>query len=277
MITCKEYAQIKKEELEQTISKMYTPPRLAIILFGYDSSTLSYIKGKIKDCEEVGIGAEVHLITVNDSWYTNFVEIIEDDSIDAIIIDKPIPDSMDQDGIFSMIPEEKDVDNLNPYNDRHFFQPCTPMGVMNYLRYNNVSLDGKVCTVIGRSENVGKPLFEMLNRENATVTLCHSHTPMWAIKEATKRSDILFTCTNQIEHLHYDELSQPYIVIDIGLGVGKDGKLHGNIVGDVAERLKGNRSQTVISGPGGVGLLTRVALLENVVRAYDLRRNYGED
>lgn len=272
MITCKEYAQIKKEELKQTISEMDAPPHLAIIQFGNDPSSLSYIKGKIKDCEEVGICAEVHLINVDDGWYANFVEIIEDDSIDAIIIDKPIPDSLDQDGIFSMIPAEKDVDNLNPYNDQHFFQPCTPMGVMNYLRYNNVPLDGKVCTVIGRSENVGKPLFEMLNRENATVTLCHSHTPIWAMKEATKRSDILFTCTNQIEQFYFDELSNPYIVIDIGLGVGKNGKMHGNIEHSVADRLKQNGFQVVISGPGGVGLLTRVALLENVVRAYQLRR-----
>ena len=273
-MTCKEYAAVKKAELKEAIKGSIKgserAPGLAIIQVGDDPASLSYIKGKLSDCEEIGIRAEYIKLPANASQeevYIKLREANDDPDTDGIIVQLPLPGHLDAKLIQAAINPLKDVDGLNKTRGTEFI-PCTPLGVISYLKAEGYTFPGKTAVVIGRSELVGKPLADLLIKNDATVTLCHSHTPEAAIRNAIEHADMVFTCTNRIESIDYPELNNPEVIIDIGLGKGEDGRLHGNLKKECAERLRGFANKLVISGTGGVGLLTRVTLLENVYTAY---------
>ena len=280
MISVKEYVDIKKVELKQKIAESGITPRLAIIQVGNNPASDSYIRGKKKDCEEVGIECihikydenvtEKELINVvRNLNYSGTVywTPIENQSIGVhgVIVQLPLPKHINIKNIQGAISQYKDVDGFHLLSR---FQPCTPLGVINYLKYNNYQFEGKNACVVGRSDIVGKPLARMLTDLDCTVTLCHSKTRTSDLCHSIYEADIVFTCIDKVGYFSSFNFNNKQDIIDIGLGRSKDGKLIGNIEHeDVCCLTKGNPYRILISGTGGVGLLTRLTLLENTYKA----------
>lgn len=273
MISCKDYAALKKEELKTKIDEhIIIRPYLAVIQIGDDPASNSYIKGKQRDCEEVGIFFS-HYRFSSDISHDELKEFIadlnEDPIYNGIILQLPVPSHIDVKDIQRLIDPAKDVDGFNPDSS---FQPCTPLGVINYLKFNGYHFRGKNACVIGRSDIVGKPLAKMLLDLDCTVTVCHSKSDLRSVLPC---QDIIFTCINQIEFFDETYFAPYQDVIDIGLGKGTDGKLHGNLTEAAYLQQKeytGTNNSVVISGTGGVGLLTRLELLNNTYKAMIERR-----
>ena len=273
MISCKDYAALKKEELKMKIDeRVIIRPQLAVIQIGDDPASNSYIKGKQRDCEEVGIFFS-HYRFSSDISHDELKEFIadlnEDPIYNGIILQLPVPSHIDVKDIQRLIDPAKDVDGFNPDSS---FQPCTPLGVINYLKFNGYHFRGKNACVIGRSDIVGKPLAKMLLDLDCTVTVCHSKSDLRSVLPC---QDIIFTCINQIEFFDETYFAPYQDVIDIGLGKGTDGKLHGNLTEAAYLQQKeytGTNNSVVISGTGGVGLLTRLELLNNTYKAMIKRR-----
>ena len=273
MISCKDYAALKKEELKTKIDeRIIIRPYLAVIQIGDDPASNSYIKGKQRDCEEVGIFFS-HYRFSSDISHDELKEFIadlnEDPIYNGIILQLPVPSHIDVKDIQRLIDPAKDVDGFNPDS---YFQPCTPLGVINYLKFNGYHFRGKNACVIGRSDIVGKPLAKMLLDLDCTVTVCHSKSDLRSVLPC---QDIIFTCINQIEFFDETYFAPYQDVIDIGLGKGTDGKLHGNLTEAAYLQQKeytGTNNSVVISGTGGVGLLTRLELLNNTYKAMIGRR-----
>lgn len=273
MISCKDYAALKKEELKTKIDEhIIIRPYLAVIQIGDDPASNSYIKGKQRDCEEVGIFFS-HYRFSSDISHDELKEFIadlnEDPIYNGIILQLPVPSHIDVKDIQRLIDPAKDVDGFNPDS---YFQPCTPLGVINYLKFNGYHFRGKNACVIGRSDIVGKPLAKMLLDLDCTVTVCHSKSDLRSVLPC---QDIIFTCINQIEFFDETYFAPYQDIIDIGLGKGTDGKLHGNLTEAAYLQQKeytGTNNSVVISGTGGVGLLTRLELLNNTYKAMIERR-----
>ena len=269
MLTCKEYAEQKKKELKQYISEKGLHPCLVVIQVGDDPASNSYIRGKMRDCEEVGIECGIDKLD-DDISENNLVTIIQGwnqmPNVHGIIVQLPLPDHINVKTIQASIDPKKDVDGFDTMSP---FDPCTPAGVIGYLKAVGYEFEGKDALVIGRSDIVGKPLARMLTDLDCTVTLAHSKSKYMRLK--MDYADIVFSCIDKIEYFGDDYIiSSIKSLIDIGLGVGEDGKLHGNFKSDYVDYLKKHSCNSIIiSGTGGVGLLTRVALLENVVKACD--------
>ena len=273
MISCKDYAALKKEELKTKIDEhIIIRPYLAVIQIGDDPASNSYIKGKQRDCEEVGIFFSHYRFSsdISHDELKEFISDLNEDPIyNGIILQLPVPSHIDVKDIQRLIDPAKDVDGFNPDSS---FQPCTPLGVINYLKFNGYHFRGKNACVIGRSDIVGKPLAKMLLDLDCTVTVCHSKSDLRSVLPC---QDIIFTCINQIEFFDETYFAPYQDVIDIGLGKGTDGKLHGNLTEAAYLQQKeytSTNNSVVISGTGGVGLLTRLELLNNTYKAMIERR-----
>ncbi len=263
MLSCSEYSNIVKEK----IKNLDEVKLLAIIQVGDNQDSNAYVKGKIKDCEEVGVLIH-HKKLPKEATTEQVLEYINKLKMpifncDGIIIQLPLPKHIDLERIIESIPKELDVDGFR--KDSNFI-PCTPLGVLNYLKYNNIQLQGRNIVVIGRSEIVGKPLFDLLLRENATVTLCHSHTSEKSLKGHIRNADIVISCVGKQNLLNMKTtMRQAWkkpIVIDVGINRDESGKLCGDAnYNDIKEYCT-----YVTPVPKGVELLTRVALLENLYK-----------
>lgn len=275
MLTCKEYSDLIKKQISEEVKQFEKKPKLVAIQFGDDPSCISYAKGREKDCVAVGFILETIKFPENidnETVLRKIAEMNADDSINGIILQQPFPKLFDKKSIQNAISPEKDVDGFNINSS---FEACTPLGVINYLEYHDYKFESKSACVVGRSEVVGKPLAKMLLDRNCTVTVCHSKSHRADLLNGTFWSDLVFTCVNHIETFDEDCFGERCDIIDFGIGIGEDGKLHGNIKNHALQELyKTNRDKYgkfVISGTGGTGLLTRVALLQNVLKAYKLQ------
>lgn len=261
-VSCKEYADIRKGELSSLVSKLPQKPCLAVIQIGNDKASESYIAGKKRDCASVGIMMQ-HI------QYSHMVEekvVLDkinelncDVNVHGIIVQLPIP--FDVKKIQKAIRIEKDVDGFRLESR---FDPCTPKGIIDWMAYNNVDLVGKKVMVIGRSEIVGKPLVNMLIDRSATVTCCHSKTEM--LSSLTNKMDIVISAVGKPKKFDSEYFSDYQLLVDVGINRDENDKLCGDIDKDDVEGL--GKHSYVTSVPGGVGLLTRLALLENTVKAY---------
>lgn len=277
MKTIKEYTEERKFDLKQYITDRGLKPCLVVIQVGDRTESNSYVRGKMRDCKEVGIECVVKKYNANISEH-GLLDVVcsfnEEDDVHGVIVQLPLPDHIDVKNVQKCISPLKDVDG---FRDATCYEPCTPKGVIDYLKFIGYEFEGKDALVIGRSDIVGKHLARMLTDLDCTVTLAHSKTR--GIDAHVSFADVIFTCIDKIEH--FDELDFPVSpdtdVIDIGLGLGGDGKLHGNLDHRAVKVLKSkNPKRICISGTGGVGLLTRLALVENVVSACDMQRKRGE-
>ena len=268
MLTCKEYSDLIKKQISEEVRQFKKKPKLVAIQFGDDPSCISYAKGRQNDCDAVGFILETIKFPENieeSSVLMKIAEMNDDDSIHGIILQQPFPKHINKKSIQNAISPEKDVDGFNINSS---FKACTPLGAINYLEYHQYDFEGKVACVVGRSEVVGKPLIQMLLDRNCTVTICHSKTNIDDLISFMFDCNILFTCTNQIEQFDHNYVNTYQDIIDFGIGVGRDGKMHGNIDSKVVNEIKKHSHSIVISGTGGTGLLTRIALLQNTLEAY---------
>lgn len=246
----KEYCAQQLERIKGLVQQRTQAPRLVIIQVGHNDASDRYVRNKIKDCEQVGIRAEVAWVDEKEATQVYMETLVRRWAhmpIDGMIIQLPLPAGIDKDALAALIPDALDVDgfkNTSPY------YPCTPKGIIDYLeRAHNYSFDGKHVVVIGRSDIVGRPMASMALERDATVTVCHSHTRN--LKEILQIADLVVCAVGKPKFLDVSELKCP--VIDVGINY--DNGLCGDCYGE------GN----VTPVPGGVGLLTRLALVENVI------------
>lgn len=268
MISCVEYADRMKAELKTSINKLDIKPSLLIIQVGDNPASNSYIKGKIKDCEEVGIDYR-HINFMDSTSEIELIEYIEvcnhDKSINGIIVQLPLPDHIDADKVANAISREKDVDGFRVDS---CFKPCTPLGVINWLEYNNYKFEGKDATVIGRSNIVGKPLVNMLIDKGATVTCCNSKTG--DLTHHTEYADLVISAVGKPKFLDAHNFYYAEVIVDVGINRDENGKLCGDID---RESVIGEYPDTYVTPvPKGVGLLTRVTLIKNTFDAYELQK-----
>ena len=262
-----------KDELKKEVEELSQPGKqtgLAVVLVGDDSASKVYVRNKEKACEEVGIYSEVHRLSENTSeeeLLKLINELNENDKIDGILVQLPLPKHLDDKVIIDNIKPEKDVDAFHPSNvgkimiGDYDFLPCTPAGIMELIHESGVEVDGKTCVVIGRSNIVGKPMSMLLLHENGTVTTCHSHTKNLA--EVTKSADILVAAVGIPKFVKADMVKPGAVVIDVGMDRDENGKLCGDVDFNEVEPVAG----AITPVPGGVGPMTIAMLMRNTVTA----------
>lgn len=274
----KKTAKRIKEELRAEVEKISAQtgktPALAVLIVEGDSASRTYVNGKKRDCEEVGILAEEYEFP-SDASENDLLKCIEKlnkrDDIDGILCQLPLPSHMDEKKILLSIDPKKDVDAFHPVNagkimiGDYDFLPCTPAGVMELIHESGIDVEGKDCVVIGRSNIVGKPQAMLLLHENATVTICHSKTKNLA--EKTKRAEILVAAIGKAKFITADMVAEGAVVIDVGMNRDENGKLCGDVdFENVREKV-----YAITPVPGGVGPMTRAMLMKNTVTAFKRR------
>ena len=260
----KSVVERNKELLKKVIALNDIHPTLAIIQVGNNPASDAYVRGKKKDCEELGIRC-VHIEFTEDNTpkdvRNKIIELNNDDSINGIIVQLPLPKYWDEDSILRYIKPEKDVDGFLPDSP---YTPCTPLGIMTLLEENGIEVQGKNTVVIGRSNIVGKPMASLLIRQNATVTLCHSYTPREKLKDFCRNADIIVCAVGHQNFFTPDFLGAVQVIIDVGINRDENGKLCGDM-DPACHPLCDESYYTPV--PGGVGLLTRYSLMQNTYMA----------
>lgn len=256
MISCKEYFELEKERIKEIAKTKHY--RLDIIQIGDNPASNSYINGKLKDCDEVGIDCNHWKFkeSIFQLELEDMMKSISEDS-DGVIVQLPVPNHINAiDTLKSSIKPYQDVDGF--IYDIH--DPCTARGIIDWLEYNKIYLSGKHVVVIGRSNIVGKPLAKMMTDRDATVTLCHSKTPTNVLISLCSIADIIVVAVGKPKWFSFTLENRP-LIIDVGINRDENGKL----CGDVDRQYLENIGCYVTPVPGGVGLLTRLALLKNVI------------
>lgn len=262
-------ADIKKK-LKRDIEKLKLTPGLAVILVGEDPASRLYVKMKRRACGEIGVYSDVNRLPVTASK-GDILALIEklnaDPQIHGILVQLPLPGEIDEREILEQIAVEKDVDGLTITNmgklflgHGHLF-PCTPRGIIRLIKSTGEELGGKHAVVVGRSDHVGKPVSMLLQRENCTVTMCHSRTQPLA--DYTKQADILVAAVGKPKLIKADMVKVGAVVIDVGINQLEDGSL----CGDVDFEAVKEKAAHITPVPGGVGPMTIASLMENVVES----------
>lgn len=265
-ISCKEYAANLKEELKELCEKSPRQRCLTVVQIGNDTASNSYVNGKRKDCEYVGIKFNhVHITDYENLDEPDLCQIIKEldksEEVDGIIIQLPIPDKYNVKTLQQFISPEKDVDG---FRKNSLYNPCTPQGIIDWLEANDIDLRGKLVTVLGRSEIVGKPLVNMLIDKGATVISCNSKTEKYHMEHLMILSNIVISAIGKPKKFDSSCFYGNAIIIDVGINRDEYGKLCGDIN---REEVEGHYESCYVTPvPGGVGLLTRVTLLKNVMR-----------
>lgn len=275
LIEGKQVAEKRREKIVEKLKELKGTPSFAVIRVGDDPASEIYIRIKRKMCEELGINfTEYHLEKdVTQEALLDVIKKLNDDkSVHAILLQSPIPYHLDIMQAFEAIDPNKDVDGFSPVNTGRLvqgqpsFKACTPYGIMMLLDEYGISVEGKNCVVIGRSNIVGKPMAELLLNANGTITICHSKTKN--LSEITKTADILVVAIGSPNFVTGDMIKEDAVVIDVGInripGTNK-------IVGDVDFESAKNKASYITPVPGGVGPMTIIALMENIIKAYELQ------
>lgn len=260
----KEYVAERKQQIKNEIEYRklndLATPHLAIVQVGQVEASCRYVKNKIADCAECGITCELFHYD-EDITEARLLEIVEelnnDPVITGFIVQFPLPKHISEAKVMRAIAPEKDLDGFNKYS---ITTPATPLGIYKYLKDMNYEFTGKNAVVIGRSEIVGKPMAELLTNESMNVTILHSKTPEPAKKLYLANADLIVVATGHINTLTKDyDLKSTAVVFDVGINFGSDGKL----IGDCERGLPVAFQSPV---PGGCGLTTRLALIENALK-----------
>lgn len=263
---------VKVKELEAKYGRV---PHLVVVLVGDDPGSVSYVTGKAKASEEIGVKnttirkpesmTEEELLSL-------IAELNADDTVDGILVQLPLPKHMDADKVIAAIDRSKDVDGFHPLNVASLWLkqpcllPCTPKGIIKMLKTANVEIAGKRAVVIGRSSIVGLPVAKLLLDENATVTIAHSRTKDLA--SVTKEADILVVAIGRPKFVKADMIKSGAVVIDVGVNRDPDtGKLCGDVDFNACEPIAG----MITKVPGGVGPMTITMLMTNTIEAFETR------
>lgn len=258
-------------ELEEKYGRR---PCLAVILVGNNPASQTYVRNKERACEACGIKSLMYSFNENISE-EQLIETVNalnaDNGVDGILCQLPLPRHISEEKITDAIAPEKDVDGFSPVSlgnllsGKDSFLPCTPAGIMEMLHAYSIPVSGKHCVVVGRSNIVGKPAALLMLRENATVTVCHSHTINLA--EETRRADILIAAVGRPKFITADMIKEGAAVIDVGINRNEDGKL----CGDVDFENAAPKCCAITPVPGGVGPMTVTILMKNTVKAFEKR------
>ena len=267
--------QIKDELKEKAAKKKETGVNitLAVIQVGEDPASSVYVRNKKKGCEYIGIGSESYELpeqTTQEELLKLIDELNQKEEINGILVQLPLPSHIDEDTVIKAIDPKKDVDGFHPQSvgalciGQPGFVSCTPAGIIQLLKRSGITIAGKECVVLGRSNIVGKPMAILLLRENATVTIAHSRTQN--LKEVTKRADILIVAIGKPKMITADYIKEGAVVIDVGINRDENGKLCGDVDFESAAPV----CSAITPVPGGVGPMTIAMLLNNCMESVDL-------
>ncbi len=279
IVSGKELSEKLKAEMAAQVAefpaKYGRVPHLAVILVGDDRGSVSYVTGKAKASEQVGIRNTTirrpDTIT-EDELLALIAELNADEGVDGILVQLPLPKHISEAKVIEAIAQEKDVDGFHPLNvaalwqKRPCMKPCTPQGIMQILKYAGVEISGKRAVVIGRSNIVGLPMAKMLLDGNATVTIAHSRTRN--LPEVTRSAEILVVAIGRPKFVTADMVSEGAVVIDVG--VNRDPETN-KLCGDVDFEAVAQKASVITPVPGGVGPMTITCLLQNTITSF-LRR-----
>lgn len=264
-----------KLECEALKEKGITPG-LAVIIVGDDPASQVYVRNKEKACEECGFHSVKYALDANTTQQelnALIDELNNDDSINGILCQLPLPSHLDDKEVINRIDPIKDVDAFHPVNvgaimiGDYNFLPCTPAGVMELIHSTGVELEGKKAVVMGRSNIVGKPMAMLLLHENATVEITHSKTKN--LSEISSEADILVVAVGKAKFVKADMVKQGAVVIDVGMDRNENGKL----CGDVDFEAVKEKCSYITPVPGGVGPMTIAMLMKNTLTAAKIQNN----
>ncbi len=286
-------------EVAEIAEKYGFHPCLAVVRVGADAASEVYVTNKVKTSNEIGLISEHHALPANTSQ-TELLAIVNDlnrrDNVDGILVQLPLPKHLDATAILDAIAPEKDVDGFHPLNVGRLaqgldaLQPCTPAGVIELLERYKVELRGRHAVVVGRSNIVGRPMAQMLLKQDCTVTICHIHTDDLAFY--TRQADVLVVAVGKINLISGDFIKPGAVVVDVGMNKISDEtearkyftdreiekRLNiirakgATLIGDVNQREAFQVAGMITPVPGGVGLLTVAMLMKNTLKAARLRR-----
>ena len=262
-----------KEEISLLQKKTKKVPILSVILIGNYAPSEIYVKNKVKKSKEVGIDSNI--IRYPDNVSENevlkkIIELNEDSKVSGILVQLPLPKQINKEKIINLIHPSKDVDGFHPVNvgnlasGYHAITPCTPLGCSLLIKKIEKNLSGKHAVIVGRSNLNGKPMAQLLLKENCTVTIVHSKTKN--IKEECSRADILVVAIGVPNIVKKDWVKEGSIVIDVGIN-----KLENKIVGDVQFEEVKEKVKAITPVPGGVGPMTIACLLKNTLECFKAR------
>ncbi len=269
--------KIKREiasEVASIIDSGKRSPSLAVVLVGEDEASKIYVRNKIKATKATGIISHEYKLpeSITEKELIETIRFLNnDDEVDGILVQLPLPKQISEEKIINLIAPEKDVDGFTPKNTGRFYiglnslKPCTPSGIMEFFKEYNIKIEGKSAVVLGRSNIVGKPIANMLLEKNATVTICHSKTQN--LKKIVKNSDIVVSAIGKAEFIKEDWIKKGAVVIDVGINYNEAKQL----VGDVDFKNVADKCSFITPVPKGVGPMTIAMLMKNCLTAYKMR------
>jgi len=288
LIDGKKISQQLKDEIAEATSqrkqKGLKAPHLAVILVGEDGGSQTYVRMKVKACEQVGFKStkiDYPDTVTEDELLAKIKEINADNDIDGLLVQLPLPIHISEEKVIESIDPSKDVDGFHPISMGKLvagmptFLPATPAGIMELLERYEIDTEGKHCVVLGRSHIVGTPMTLLMSRKakpgNATVTMCHSRTKN--LEEITRQADIIIAALGAPEFLKADMVKEGVVVIDVGTTRVKSDKTKSGwrLKGDVAFDEVAEKASYITPVPGGVGPMTIASLLKNTLKAVEMK------
>ncbi|MCE0449126.1 bifunctional methylenetetrahydrofolate dehydrogenase/methenyltetrahydrofolate cyclohydrolase FolD [Brevibacillus sp. AF8] len=269
----KEVAQSIRTELANEVAELKKQgivPGLTVVIVGDDPASHSYVRGKEKGCEEVGISSEIIMKDADiteEELLVIIQQLNENPNVHGILVQLPLPAHISEHAVIEAIAPEKDVDGFHPISignmvlGNETMLPCTPHGIIELIKRTGTPMAGKHAVVIGRSNIVGKPVSLLLQQENATVTMCHSRTQN--LEEYAQKADILVVATGRAHMIGKEHVKPGAVVIDVGVNRIESGKLVGDVKFDEVKEV----ASFITPVPGGVGPMTITMLLKNTVAA----------
>ncbi len=279
IISGTQISQEIRQDIKQEVEAMKAQgvqPGLAVVLVGDDPASHVYVRNKEKACHDLGYYSEVHRLSADTSQEELLAlvdKLNKQDNIHGILVQLPLPKQIEEKAVIDAISPQKDVDGFHPINVGNLMigdeslLPCTPAGVIEMIKRTGIEMSGKHAVVIGRSNIVGKPVSMLLQRENATVTMCHSRTAN--MKELTQQADILVVAIGRANFVDASFIKPGAVVIDVGMNRLDNGKLAGDVDFENAKEVSG----PITPVPGGVGPMTITMLMKNTLVA--ARRAHG--
>lgn len=273
IIDGKRISQEIKDELKEEVAALKAQGiegSLAVVQVGEDPASSVYVRNKKKACEYIGIHSlsyELPEETTEEELLDLIASLNENDAVNGILVQLPVPKHIDADKIIRAISPEKDVDGFHPMNvgklviGEKGFVSCTPAGIVQLLKRSGIEIAGKNCVIIGRSNIVGKPMALLMLQENATVTVAHSKTT--DLKAVCKTADILIVAIGKKQFITADYIKEGAVVIDVGIHRGEDKKLFGDVCYEKVEPV----ASAITPVPGGVGPMTIAMLMSNCVES----------
>ena len=268
-------AEIKSQiatDVEKYAKEYGRKPNLVVVIVGDDPGSVSYVTGKTKAANEVGIDNQTICLKedTTEEELLNLIRNLNDDKgVDGILIQLPLPKGIDEDKVILTLSADKDVDGFHPLNVAALWQkrpcllPCTPKGIIELMKRKGIEMSGKRAVVIGRSNIVGLPVAKLLTDENATVTVCHSRTKNLA--EICSQADILIPALGKPKFVKENMVKEGAVVIDVGVNRDPD---TGKLCGDVDFEAVAPKTSFITKVPGGVGPMTIACLMQNTLECY---------